>query len=41
MKPFDLRELVARVKSNLKLNSKIITINNIEVDFEKRQFKKD
>ncbi|MDP2090451.1 MAG: response regulator transcription factor [Candidatus Gracilibacteria bacterium] len=41
VKPFDLRELVARVKSNLKLNSKIITINNIEVDFEKRQFKKD
>lgn len=43
VKPFDLRELEARIKANLKIktNNKIlIEYNDIEIDLSKREFKK-
>lgn len=42
VKPFDLRELEARVKAHLHLkNSNIIEFKNIKIDLEKREFLKD
>jgi len=43
VKPFDLRELEARIKANLKItiNSSKIEFWNIKINFEKREFIKD
>ncbi len=41
VKPFDLRELEARIKANLKIkNNQIITYKDLEIDLQKREFKK-
>jgi len=42
VKPFDLRELEARIKVNLKsnMNNSIIEFNDLEIDLQKREFKK-
>ena len=41
VKPFDLRELEARIKARLKQWHSIIEYNNIIIDLEKREFLKD
>lgn len=43
VKPFDLRELEARIKANLKINNNskvLIEYNDLEIDLLKREFKK-
>ena len=43
VKPFDLRELEARIKANLKINNNnkvLIIYNDLEIDLSKREFKK-
>lgn len=42
VKPFDLRELEARIKANLKTNNNnlLISYNDLEIDLQKREFKK-
>lgn len=42
VKPFDLRELEARIKANLKINNNkvLIKYDDIEIDLSKREFKK-
>ena len=42
VKPFDLRELEARIKAHLHLkNSNIIEFKNLQIDLEKREFIKE
>lgn len=42
VKPFDLRELEARIKANLKTNNNnlLIEFKDLEIDLQKREFKK-
>lgn len=41
VKPFDLRELEARIKAKLKINNNlIIKYKDLEIDLQKREFKK-
>jgi DNA-binding response OmpR family regulator len=42
VKPFDLRELEARIKANLKINNNgfVIEYGDLEIDLSKREFKK-
>ena len=42
VKPFDLRELEARIKANLKINNnnQVLEYNDIIIDLQKREFKK-
>ena len=41
VKPFDLRELEVRIKAHLKLWNNKIVFENLEIDLDKREFKKD